>query len=144
VEPQTAFVGADLGVELDPETPVHVLLTLVVQPGDTEADHPFGLREPLHDVQVVGLVVENGLQGGDDLGDLLEELLLMTVHPLDLLDQLGLGADAPPGLHVQLGLGLVPLLAHLGLPDGNGSQPVQHIRGFLYLLTSCEHALCKG
>src|SRR5690606_9941568 len=54
VEAQAALVGAEGGVELDPEAPVDLYLTAVVDPGNAEDDLPFGLAEAF-DQRVVGI-----------------------------------------------------------------------------------------
>jgi hypothetical protein len=47
MEAQTALVGTDGAVHLDPKAPVHVDLAPVVHPGYPEQDRPFGLHDPL-------------------------------------------------------------------------------------------------
>ena len=85
VEPQSALVGADGGVELDAVAAVDLHLALVVHPGDAEADDPLGFDEPLDDAGLLDLGprLDDGLQGLQDLLHRLEELGLVGVALLE-------------------------------------------------------------
>ena len=82
MEPQTALVGADGGVELHPVTGVDLHLSLVVHPGHPEHNGPLGGRQPLQQgVPAVGFLIflDNGAQGFQHLVDSLIELRLVRV-----------------------------------------------------------------
>ena len=88
VEAQAALVGADGGVELDAEAAVDLGLALVVNPGDAEHDHALGLGDALEDLRllVLGVCVQDGLEGLQHLGDGLDEERLLAIAGLDLLN----------------------------------------------------------
>jgi len=47
VKPQSALVGPDGVVELDPESPVHMDPPLVIGPGHLKGQYPVGLNQSL-------------------------------------------------------------------------------------------------
>ena len=81
VKAKAALVGTDGGVELDAVTAVDLNLAGVVDPRHAEHDHALGLNEALKDggLLVLGMRIKGGLQGAEDLGCGLEELLLLGI-----------------------------------------------------------------
>ena len=90
VEAQAALVGADGGVELHAVAAVDLDLALVVDPRHAEHDHALGLDDALEKrgLLVLGVGVEGGLQGLEDLLGGLDELGLLGVAGLKLGDDL--------------------------------------------------------
>ena len=92
VEAQTALVGSQSRVELDPEAALDVDLTRVIDPRDAEDDLALRLDEALEErsLGVGGVLGDDRLQGLQNLADRLVELGLAAVavdDPLvDLLD----------------------------------------------------------
>ncbi len=64
VETKTALVRSDRAVHLDPEPPVHVDLSLVIDPGNAEQNHALRLDDALEDLRfsVLGVPFENDLE----------------------------------------------------------------------------------
>ena len=89
MKPQAAFVGSDGRVELDPEAPVNVDVSLLVLPRYPELDNSFRLHQAVHDALFNKL--RAGLhhrdQGGKDLADGLMELRLCRVPGHDAVHQ---------------------------------------------------------
>ena len=81
MEPQTTLVGAESRVELDAETTVDLHRSSVIHPGDTEDDLTLGLADALQDLvlEVVRVLLDNGLEALEDLPDGLVELGLTGV-----------------------------------------------------------------
>lgn len=81
VEPESALVGPDGGVELNTVSAVDLDLSVVVNPWDAEHDDPLGLDEPLDDSGLLelGPRLDDGLEGLEDLLDGLKELGLVGV-----------------------------------------------------------------
>jgi hypothetical protein len=50
MEAQSALVGTDRAVHLDPVATVHVDLAAVVHPRHAEHEHALGLHDPLEDL----------------------------------------------------------------------------------------------
>ncbi len=90
MEPQTALVGADGAVELDPEAPVDMDAALVVLPGDPELDDPLRLHQAVHDAlgDELRAGFHHGNQGGKDLPYRLVELRLRRIALNDPLHQI--------------------------------------------------------
>ena len=88
VEAQAALVGAKRAVELNAETAVDVHLALVVCPGDAEHDDALGLDDALEELclLILGVCLDDGLEGLENLGHGLDELRLVGVFLLNLLD----------------------------------------------------------
>ena len=94
VEAQAALVGSNGGVELDAVAAVDLNLALVVDPGHAEHDDALGLDEALQQgrLLILGVGVQRGLDGAENLGRGLEELGLLGVALLELCqDLLGIG-----------------------------------------------------
>ena len=105
VEPQAALVRADRAVHLDAEAAVDLDLAAVVDPGDAEHHHAFGLDHALEDlvIPVHGLAVEDELDRVGDLPDRLMELELAGVLRLDVRHQpidVRAHGDVPPGVRL--------------------------------------------
>ena len=66
---ETAFVGAQSGIELDSIAPVDLDLVLVVFPDNAELDDSFGDGGDLEGFPVVGVLLEKRgvLESGDEL-----------------------------------------------------------------------------
>ena len=81
MEPQAALVGAQGAVELDAVAAVDLIVALVIQPGDAELDGPLGLDHPLQKgcLLILGMGVDHGGQGGQDLLHGLQELRLAGI-----------------------------------------------------------------
>ena len=82
MEPQTALVGTDGGVKLDPVAVVDLHLTLVVHPGYPEQNGALGGGQPLQQrVPAVDIFVflDNGAQGFQHLINCLVEFGLVRV-----------------------------------------------------------------
>ena len=62
MESQAPLVGSDGAVHLNPVTFVYLDLSLVINPGDPEKDHPLGLGHPLEDFcrPVLGIFHDKG------------------------------------------------------------------------------------
>ena len=75
MEAETALVGTDRTIHLDPEATIYVDLTGVIDPGDTEHDYPFGFNHPFQDLGLANLqvVVEDRIDRLDDFVDRLVE-----------------------------------------------------------------------
>ena len=88
VEPESALVGSDGGVELYAVSAVDLHLSGVVDPGDAEHDDPLGLHEPLDDPGLLelGPGLDHGLEGLEDFLDCLEELGLVCVALLEAVE----------------------------------------------------------
>ena len=96
METQAALVGADSGVELYTETAVYLHLTVVVNPRHAEHDNALGLGDALQNTGslILRVGLDHGLQSGQNLGDSLNELRLMSVL---LADDFQLFADIRHG-----------------------------------------------
>ena len=81
MEAQTAFIGADGGTELNPITPVHVDLTIVVHPGHAEGNHPLRLHKGLDDpvLFIFRMLVHDQVQAFQNLQDCLMKLALIRI-----------------------------------------------------------------
>ena len=81
VEPQTALVGADGGVELDAVAAVDLHLTGIVHPRHTEHDDALGLDKALDQtgLLIFGVSLNNRLQALKDFLNRLQKLLLLGV-----------------------------------------------------------------
>ena len=94
VEAQATLVRADGGVELDAVATVDLDLAGVIHPRHAEHDDALGLDEALQQgcLLILGVGVQRGLDGAEDLGRGLEELGLLGVALLELRqDLLGVG-----------------------------------------------------
>ena len=80
VEAQTALVGADRGVELHTVAAVDLNLALVVNPGHAELDGALRLDDALQytGLLVLRVLLDNRLQGLEDLANGLQELRLIS------------------------------------------------------------------
>jgi hypothetical protein len=87
VEPQAALVGAQRGVEFDPEAAVDVHLAAVVLPRHAEDDLPLGLADALDGLHlgVLGVPRQHDREGLEHLADGLVELDLTRVPAEDLV-----------------------------------------------------------
>ncbi len=88
------------GVELHPEAPVDVDLTLVVLPGHPEDDLAFGLAEALDEPMIaeLGVTIHHRGDRTEHLSHGLVELLLTGVAVQDLVEDAGevvVGHGAP-------------------------------------------------
>jgi hypothetical protein len=85
---ETSFVRADGAIHLDPKAPVHLDLTAVISPGNTEGDRALWLRHPLEDLRVLvtAILRKQRLQARVDIADGLNELLFARIFRLDLFD----------------------------------------------------------
>ena len=88
VQAQAALVGADGAVELHAETAVHLNLAVIVDPRHAEHDDALGLDDALEQrgLLVLGMGLDDRLEGLKHLGDGLDELGLLGVLRLHLLD----------------------------------------------------------
>ncbi len=88
VEAQATLVRADGGVELDAVATVDLDLAGVIHPRHAEHDDALGLDEALEQsgLLVLGVRVDGGLQGVEDLGGGLDELGLLGVAGLELVE----------------------------------------------------------
>ena len=83
----TAFVGAQSGIELHAEAAIDLLGARIVDPRHPEDDLPFGLEQPSDDggVGVLGVLVDDWAQAGQNLVDGLVEFDLARVAASDFL-----------------------------------------------------------
>ena len=86
VETQTALVGADCGVELYAEAAVYMGNTIVVNPGNAEHNHAFGLYETLDEAGLFpfGVLVNDELKALENFFNSLKELGLVGVTLLNV------------------------------------------------------------
>ena len=99
MEAESALVGPDRAVHLDPEAPVHLDLPRVVDPGDPELDQALGLHHAVEDPRraVLGVPLDDDGHRFDDLPDGLVEFGLVRVPRRDLVqDRLDI-AHGPSG-----------------------------------------------
>ena len=82
VEAEAALVRADRRVELHAEPALHVELARIIVPRDTELEDALWLDDGLRDGDVLGVTLEDGLEGLDHLGRSLVELGLGRVAGL--------------------------------------------------------------
>ena len=87
MEAQAALVRANGGVELDAVAAVHLNLALVVNPGHAELDGALRLDDALQHtgLLVLRVLLDNRLQGLEDLANGLQELRLIAVTGNDLV-----------------------------------------------------------
>ena len=87
VEPQAALVGADGGVELHPEAPVHLYLAGIVRPGHAEHNGTLRLYKALQNAVglQLGMTLHHGLKPLQHLVDRLMKLLLIGVTGQNLV-----------------------------------------------------------
>ena len=106
MEPQTALVGADGGVELYPVATVHMDHTGIISPGHPEGDNTLRLHEPFQNAVLLqlGAAFHHGLQTLQNFIDRLMKLLLIRVTGQDLL------IDALAVFIVQHGIGSFQIL----------------------------------
>ena len=83
VEAKPALVGTESRGHLDAETAVDLLLSLIVDPGDTEDDLALRFNHALKSSDVLGVLFEDRLQRVDDLRDGLLELGLVGITKID-------------------------------------------------------------
>ena len=83
---QTAFVGADRGIVLHTVAAVDVGDAVVIHPGDTELYHALGLDKAFQKTGFFpfGVLVDDELQGLEDLANGLQKFGLVAVALLDL------------------------------------------------------------
>ena len=88
LEAQAALVGADRAVELAAPAAVGVPLAVVVAPHNAEGEHTLGLDHAAQQVNllILGVLLDHGLQRGQNFLDGLHELRLVAVLGLDVLD----------------------------------------------------------
>jgi hypothetical protein len=88
MEAQTTLVRSEGTVHLDAITAIDLNLSFVVNPGDTELDHPLRLNQALEDFAIaIFLVPLNGrFDGFEDFGDRLKELRLIGIALLNDLE----------------------------------------------------------
>ena len=81
MEPQTAFVGADCGVELDTESTVDLDLALIVHPGNPELNETLRLHNAVDDAgfDQLRFLFHDGLEGFENFLDRLNEFRLAAV-----------------------------------------------------------------
>ena len=91
LEAQATLVGADRAVELAAPATVGVPLAVVVAPHNAEGEHTLGLDHAAQQVNllILGVLLDHGLQGAEDLFDGLNELRLVAVLCLDVFDNAG-------------------------------------------------------
>mmetsp|Transcript_1488 Transcript_1488/g.2942 ORF Transcript_1488/g.2942 Transcript_1488/m.2942 type:complete len:337 (-) Transcript_1488:16-1026(-) len=82
VEAKASLVGTDGGVELDTEATVHLLDTVVVNPGNAELDGALGLADALENGKVLRLLLDDRLQRVKHLTHSLEKLGLVGISGL--------------------------------------------------------------
>ena len=128
VEPESALVGTDGGVELDAVSAVDLDLSGVVHPGDAEHDDPLGLHEPLDDPGLLelGPGLDHGLEGLEDLLDCLEELGLVCVALLETVEN---------GFHVLVGD------CHIISPAGNTPGSCLCIADYVFNIHSFDESI---
>ena len=90
VKADAALVGAKSRVVLNAVAAVDVPLVVVVLPGHAELDHALGLDHALQqsDLLILGMGVDDGLQGAQDLFHSLQELRLIGILSLGLSQNL--------------------------------------------------------
>ena len=88
MQAQAALVGADGAVELHAEASVHLDLAVIVDPRHAEHDDALGLDDALEQrgLLILGMGLDDRLEGLKHLGDGLDELGLLGVLRLHLLD----------------------------------------------------------
>ena len=81
VEAQTALVGAQGGIVLHTIAAVHMILAVVVHPGDAELNGALRLHDPLQQAGlfVLGVSIDHRLQRREDLFHSLQEFGLGSV-----------------------------------------------------------------
>ena len=92
VKAQAALVGSNRRVELNAVTTVDLNLARIVDPGNAEHNDALGLDETLENggLLVLGMSIESGLQGAQNLSSSLDEFGLLRVTSLEVLeDRLG-------------------------------------------------------
>ena len=77
MEPQTAFVGTDCGVELDTESTVDLNLALIVHPGNPELNETLRLHNAIDDAgfDQLRFLFHDGLEGFENFLDRLKTKL---------------------------------------------------------------------
>ena len=99
MQAQAALVGADGAVELHAEAAVHLDLAVIVDPRHAEHDDALGLDDALEQrgLLVLGMGLDDRLEGLEHLGDGLDELGLVGVALVQLGDDpIGIGHDSAP------------------------------------------------
>ena len=88
MEPQASLIGADGAVELAAVAGVGVVFALVVLPGDPEGEHPLRLYHAVQQVGllILGVLLDHGLQGGEDLFYGLDELRFVAMLLFDIFN----------------------------------------------------------
>ena len=91
LEAQAALVGADGAVELAAPAAVGVPLAVVVAPHNAEGEHTLGLDHAVQqvDLLILGVLLDDRLQRGQDLLDGLHELGLVAMLGSDVLQNAG-------------------------------------------------------
>jgi hypothetical protein len=86
MEAKTTLVGADCGVELNPVSAVYMILAVIVDPGNAEADHSLRLHKLFDNTLlfVFGVLVNNQIETFQNLQNSLMELALIGVASDDL------------------------------------------------------------
>ena len=86
VKPESSLIGTDGRIELDAVSAVHLDLTLIVYPGNAEDDLALRLYQALEysGCLVLGVGLDDGLQGFQDLVDCLQEFRLARIALFDL------------------------------------------------------------
>ena len=81
VEPQAALIGADSGIELYPEAPVYLNLSLIIHPGHPEHELALRLGDALQNAVflIFRICLNDGLQRGEHLGGSLNEFWFILV-----------------------------------------------------------------
>jgi len=85
MEPKASLIRPDSRVELNSVPSVDLDVSLVVSPGDPEADNAFGFDYPFDYAFFfeLGMELDDLLARFQDFGDRLQELRLMRVSSLD-------------------------------------------------------------
>ena len=82
---QATLIGADRTVELDAVSPVDLILALVVDPRNTEADDALRFDKAFKQLGLLifGMALQDAAQGVENLGGCLKKFRLMRVFFLD-------------------------------------------------------------
>ena len=77
----SAFVGANCGVELNTVAAVDLNLAVVIHPGHTEANHTVRLHKGLDDTVflILGMLIDDGVDAFQNLQDSLVEFFLVRI-----------------------------------------------------------------
>src|SRR6267143_4133467 len=62
---QSALIGADCAIHLDPESPIDVKVALIIAPRHPKHDHPFRLDDSLQDLgrTILRVAIKNKREG---------------------------------------------------------------------------------